>query len=392
MKKTAIIITFLIVLLGLPFAAKAASENNWAVDVYIPANQTIEDNYVRAGNTFDVRGIIEGDLIVGASSLDITGKVTGDVLAAATNIKISGEVEGNIRVAGGTVNIEGKVGKNVNIFAGTVNLSPDSEILGDVTIWAGSVNMKGLVHGSVYGGAGSVIISGKVTKNIEFRFDGEDKFTSSLLTVTSDAKIGGNLNYYSDNEAEIDEEATITGVVTKHEPTGIGKATRGLLDSIWWIGQIANIFGLLVVGLITVWLFGKKTKEITSRMLKNPGKQMLLGLAILILTPIVGFILIFTVIGFPLGIIILLLYGILLYISTVFFAVFLGEKILLTIQKKKKEISISWSLLVGLLVYIIAVDVILWSGSFLGFLGGIIKFIILLWVFGAIFYPVKQKK
>ena len=337
MKKTAIIITFLIVLLGRPFAAKAASENNWAVDVYIPANQTIEDNYVRAGNTFDVRGIIEGDLIVGASSLDITGKVTGDVLAAATNIKISGEVEGNIRVAGGTVNIEGKVGKNVNIFAGTVNLSPDSEILGDVTIWAGSVNMKGLVHGSVYGGAGSVIISGKVTKNIEFRFDGEDKFTSSLLTVTSDAEIGGNLNYYSDNEAEIDEEATITGVVTKHEPTGIGKATRGLLDSIWWIGQIANIFGLLVVGLITVWLFGKKTKEITSRMLKNPGKQMLLGLAILILTPIVGFILIFTVIGFPLGIIILLLYGILLYISTVFFAVFLGEKILLTIQKKKKD-------------------------------------------------------
>jgi len=390
MKKILFILSFLVLFL-LPVTAQGAGNEPGIVNVYIPANQTIDDNFVRGANTFDIRGNIKGDVIIAGASIDISGQVSGDVLAAASSIKISGEVSGDVRVAGGTVIIDGLVKGNVNVFAGSADFGLDSHILGDISLYSGTGNIKGKIDGSVHGGAGSVTLSGQIGENVELRFDGEES-NLQTLTVVSGASIGGNLDYYSQSKAQIDEEATIDGEITKHEPTSVGKTTRKFINSFWWFTNLTSFFGLIIVGLLLIWIFGDKVKKISQRMTEKPGKSMLYGLAILIITPIVSVILMVTIIGLPLGIIMLLLYGIALYISTAFVGIVLGRKILSYLQKKKmEEVSLFWSLILGLLIYTVIVDLILWSGSFLGIFSGLIKFIALIWALGAMFY-FNQKK
>ncbi|MDZ7798734.1 MAG: hypothetical protein U5L76_03920 [Patescibacteria group bacterium] len=391
MKKLLLTLSFLTLLL-LPVTAQGAGSSQKVLNVYIPANQTIDDNFVRGANTFDIRGKIKGDVIIAGASIDISGQVSGDVLAAASSIKISGEVTGDVRVAGGTVLIDGLVKGNVNIFAGSADFGLDSHVLGDVSLYSGTGNIKGKIDGDLHGGAGSVAVSGQIGENVELRFDGEGK-NAPTLTIVSGASIGGNLDYYSQRKAQIDDEASISGEVTRHEPTGVGKTTRKFINSFWWFTNLTSFFGLIIVGLILIWIFEDKVKKVSKRMLIKPGQSMLYGLAILIITPIVSIILMITIIGLPLGIIMLLLYGIAIYISTAFIGVVLGRKILSYLQKKKiEEVSLFWSLILGLLIYTVIVDLILWSGSFLGIFSGLVKFVTLVWALGAMFYFGQKKE
>jgi len=394
MKKLSIILSILFFFLFPLFVF--AQTNHYALDVYIPADQTINDNFVRAANSFDIRGNIKGDVVVVGANVDISGRVEGDVLAAASNIKISGEVLGNVRVAGAAVDIEGKVGKNVNVFSGTVNFGLNSEILGDVSVYSGTADFKGKVEGNIYGRTGRVTISGKLNKNVELHFDGEEKGDEASLVIFKEAEIQGDLNYYSRSQAKIDEEAVIKGQVNKYTPKVVGKAARKFINSFWLFSRLVSFFGLIVVALILIWFFDDRTKKITERMLKKPGQSMLFGLGILFLVPIISIMLMITIIGAPLGIIILLLYILAIYLSTIFVGLTIGRQILAYFQKKKfPEVSSFWSLIIGLLIYLIIVDLVLWSGSILGIFGGVIKFLALIWALGGIFFferKIKEKK
>lgn len=386
----------------LPLTARALTDEETA-NIFIPESQTIEDNYVRAGYNFDLRGVIKGDVIVGGASLDISGKVEGDVLAAAANIKITGEVSGNVRVAGSNVTIEGKVGKNVNVLAATAEFGQDSQVGGSAAVWAGTANFKGLIAGKLDGGMSSIVISGTVKKDINLRFDAEKRTkNNSNLSILSTAVIEGNLNYYGWNAAEIDSSAKISGQVSQHDPEGVVEGTKKFLNTFWWLAKITNLFGLLVIGMMVVFLGKKEAKETSLVMLKSSGKSMLRGLIILFITPVVCFLLLFTVIGIPLALITLVLYIILLYVSQIFIGIFIGQKILEYFRNRQsggagvKEVSLFWSMIIGTFLYLFITDFLLgldrpgpWG--WLGLLGGLIKFVALIWAIGAL-YLVKREK
>ncbi|MFH1366833.1 MAG: polymer-forming cytoskeletal protein [Patescibacteria group bacterium] len=374
-----------------------------SINVVVAEDETIDDNLVRAGNTFDIRGTVNGDVIVAGTNVEISGKVTGDVITAASMVKITGEVGGNLRAAGGTLVLDGKVGKNVNLFFATVNQGKDSEIGGSLAVWAGTVDLSGKVMGKIDGGAGSIVLGGEVKKDISLHFDAEKKDNNQEnLSVLSTAVLEGDLNYYSDKEAKVESGATITGQLIRHEPLVVFKEANRFFNSMWWFARIAGLFGLLVIGMILVSVFKKEAKEIPAMMMKKVGISLLWGLLILFLTPIICFFLLFTVIGIPLAVITLILYGILIYISQIFVGIFIGQKILEYFRHEKrdensvkKEISPFWSMIVGVTVYVLFLDIILGYGVtgsawYYGWLGGLIKFIALIWVVGA-FYSQKRE-
>src|SRR3990167_2378864 len=99
--------------LSLIIAIPVAWAKGQAPNIYVPRGESKIGNYYAAGNSVEVAGAVESDLIVAGGSVVVSGAVGGDVIVAGGNVRVSGPVGGNIRVIGGNVEILGTVARNV---------------------------------------------------------------------------------------------------------------------------------------------------------------------------------------------------------------------------------------------------------------------------------------
>ena len=139
----------------------------------------------------------------------------------------------------------------------------------------------------------------------------------------------------------------------------------------------------MVVGLVLVGVSPKSIRSTVNSSIKNPTKDLLWGFIALVATPVVIVFLMLTIIGFPLAIILAMIYGISLYIAKVFVGIVLGTYIFGAIKGRENiaEISLLWIMVVGVIV--------LWLISGIPVLGWFIHFIAVIWGLGLI---VKMKK
>ena len=134
--------------------------------------------------------------------------------------------------------------------------------------------------------------------------------------------------------------------------------------------KILSLLAAFVVGLILLRLAPLFMKQTSNLLATKPWASLGLGFALLFLTPIAVLILLLTVIGIPLAVFALFVYSIYIYISKIFVAYFVGEKVLNFNDKKKVSAA---ALFVGLLIYyaLTFVPVLGWFVSFLSTLFGI---------------------
>src|SRR3989344_870626 len=168
-KKTAIfLLSFLIIVL--PLAALAVEENA-GQSVYVGAEEIVQGNFLKVGNTIDIKGAINGDVIAVGNTINISGPVAGDVIAAANTIRITGPVYGSIRVLANTIEIDNEVSRNIWAVGNTILIGKEARIGWDIYATASSVDFQGKTLGNVYGGAANFLVGGEVAKNIELTLD-----------------------------------------------------------------------------------------------------------------------------------------------------------------------------------------------------------------------------
>ena len=78
---------------------------------------------------------------------------------------------------------------------------------------------------------------------------------------------------------------------------------------------------------------------------------------LLISTPILAILAMITIVGFPLGLIILIVYGILLYISKLVASIYLAD-----VLRIKYNLERPWLWFAVLVVLMLAVDLLMWAG------------------------------
>ncbi|MBU1148593.1 polymer-forming cytoskeletal protein [Patescibacteria group bacterium] len=375
MKKSIIFIA--LVTLFIPSVVLATA---WQEEITVAKNQVVDRNFIKAARTITISGEVEGDVIVAASQVTISGKVGGDVIAAGSDIEISGEVAGNVRVAGANINISGLVGKNLNAFGSQITLSEDSQVAWSVMAYGANVDLKGIIGGHLDGGGDTVNVYGQVggDANIHLAEKGQ-------ITIRDDAEITGTLIYKSNsqNQLTVESAATIGSqqFQTWEAPELNWKALIGWGAGFYAFSKLVALFGLYLVGLVLIALFGRRLLKITEIMVSKPLPLLGWGLVYLIVTPLVLIILLIMVISAPLAVIGALLYGIILYLTKIFVGLWLGAKILKYFSKGK-EISLIWSLVIGVLIYSMLINI---PG-----LGWFISLIGTIWVLGAIASLVKQ--
>ncbi|HJN62066.1 MAG TPA: hypothetical protein QGH92_00480 [Candidatus Parcubacteria bacterium] len=370
------LLAVIISLTALPLISGASIEDS-KQNIYVGSEEVIKGNFIKAGEVIDFDGQAQKDVIIAGGSINITGPVKGDVLVAGGTVRIKGDVTGNIRVVGGTVEVNSKVGKNVSLFGGTVVIGEDAEVGWDVLSFAGNIEIRGKVGGDVRGGGGAVLLANEIGGNVDLKIDAEE----GHLVLYHQADIKGDLTYTASTKAEIKEGAKIGGETIYKEsilPVIPIKQDFGISS---FIGKIMALFALLIIGLIIILLAPKTSKSIGKRMVDKPWDSLGWGVVYLIITPVILFLVAITVIGIPLSLIALAVYLISLYLTKIFIGIVLGQK-LLEWAGKKKEVSLVWTMILGVVVFSILTG--------LPFLGGIIAFLGICWALGAMVEIKKQ--
>ncbi len=355
MKKFFIVTISLLIIL-IPISAYAATFKFNENALYVNKDETLDDDLYAASPNLIVEGEIKGDALLGAGTLNIDGNISGDLIAGAGTINLKGNVKDDVRIAAGTINIDGNIGSDLIAAGGTVTLGNQSQIKGDVILGAGNISIGGEIDGSLRINAGQVSISGVIEKDINI-------FDVEKLTVLSSAEIKGNLTYTSSNKAEISPDAKISGSVTQKQPKAKITTRKIVLAAL-----VFSYLSALLVALVLIKLIPQSIVKVSQILEKHFLKSLFWGFVALILIPIFVILLFITMIGFPLGMITIILYGIALYLSKILVGIFVGKKVLEYVQKQglasqKKEVSLYLAAVLGILLYVL-VGIVPYLGFF----------------------------
>lgn len=364
----------LLVLLFLPLLVRAEDIT------VIPRDTVLAGNAFRLGQRIDLDGTVEGDAILVGSVVTINGQVGGDLVVVAQQLTVKGKVGGSLRAAAGTLTLSSEVGRNVTVVAQSVTQATESVVRGSFAFLAQDFVQSGTVESSLDGTASVAALRGKVAKDVHLHSGG------GVASVGSAASIGGAFVHTGKKPAVVETGATITGGVSER-PGDEGKRAFPA----WVFGAVGQLLGLLLVGLAILWLFRKESAVIEAKLTAAPLKCLLVGLAVLLATPIVSFLLLVTLVGLPLGLFVLAAYLAALYLTKVFVAVVIGRWLLRFAERRSIRLPQSWSVpfIVGALTLTVVFDVLLdWPGQgepfVIALVGTVLGFGLLLWGLGGI--------
>lgn len=323
--------------------------------VYVPQGETIDGNLYAASNNITIDGEVRGDLIAAAQTITINGRLEGDLIAVAQTITVNGEINGNVRIAANSANLNGNIARNVNFIGNSLAIGPETKIGWDVLSGATNTNIMGEVGGNVDGGGNNIILAGKVGRDFNFAPSQQ----AQKITISSGAKIAGNLNYHENTELQREEGAQINGQMNVLKNT----ESKNQQSKDWFWSLLYGIFSAMLAGLIMIYP-GKNIILTLNKILQaKPFASLGWGALVFLAAPTAALLLLFTVIGVPLSIIILGLWLLMIWLGKIIFAIFVGQEILnlfLKNKESKKQLLLSMIIGVTLLWLLFSIPMIGW--------------------------------
>ncbi|NMC55772.1 MAG: polymer-forming cytoskeletal protein, partial [Eubacteriaceae bacterium] len=211
MKKKTTVIAILIVLLLASVPVYAAGASSQATNVAIEAGQTNNSDIIGVLNYLDIKGTQQGNVFAFTSkSASVTGIVDGLFANASNASTLAGEFTKDVFAYATIMEINNaEFNDDLYVISGYSLASNEGcEFNDNVYIYcAESVVLRGHIKGDVVIKAASVTIDGQIDKNATIYSDN--------IQISQNAKISGNLNYYSSLNASVDASAVIGGKINQ---------------------------------------------------------------------------------------------------------------------------------------------------------------------------------
>jgi hypothetical protein len=195
--------------------------------------------------------------------------------------------------------------------------------------------IRGRVGGDVKGGGGEVVLGGEVRGNVELGVesfamstvvdvDSEAEFSVGRLVIEPTAHIEGNLTYISKNAATIPPGAVIEGQILHKLP----KVREPIIPNLGVWGKVIGFLMALCVGIVLVVIAPKRSLAVAASIKRRPLPSLGWGALVLVVTPFAALITFITIIGIPVGLLGLVLYGIAIFVSQLVVGLFIGYLII----------------------------------------------------------------
>lgn len=327
------------------------------ISIPVFANTDVES----AGNIFIFQDSIsrdfqsKGDVYAFGNSIGLNGTADGDILAFGNEISInSKEVKGSIRGAGRYLNILANSVSNITVAGQSIKILEGTVAKG-VYIAGETINFLGTAE-DLYVAGESVIINGTIT--------GDVKVECSQLTIGENAKIDGKINVKSEKEPEIlgDIDASkinFEQINTSNEKSIKSKFSLG--------GIIVKIISSILLALLLVLICRRDLEKTTVNLMMKPWLPFVIGFCTLVVLPIAAILTFITIVGIPIGVVSLIVYGIIIYLSPIVASVVIGKIFMKNIN---------------LFLSSIASVVVLRLLLLIPYLGGVLRFICMLLALG----------
>ena len=306
----------LALLLFAPGTASAA-ETRTSEQITIASDQQVDGDLYAFGREIVVRGIVNGDLIGAAETVRITGTINGSVNVAARTIEISGTVTHSARVTGDSVTVSGSIQGDLVVGANSARVSSNGEIGGDVLVGSGDLTVTGPVGRDIRGSSGDLTIDGRVGRHV--------RVSADSLTVTSQGRIGGDLRYASNQDADISNSAQISGQTVR---TSSWRMTGG--PDVWsaLTSPITRILLALITGLLLVLSLPRALVAVADTIRTRVAESAAAGAIGFILWPILAIVFLVMVVGIPVALIGTALFVSFAYLSQIFVGLAIGRAVL----------------------------------------------------------------
>jgi cytoskeletal protein CcmA (bactofilin family) len=194
------------------------------------------------------------------------------VAPAAGAAGASGETESAIVVISGDVTVaRGQIVDGVFVVNGDTRI--DGEVAGDVIVLSGDVVVSGRIDGDLFtaGGSARLLPSAEVTGDVG----------------------------YGDHHPLVALDARVHGDVTEQDWPDIGGVFAGIGAFAIWLSVTLS---LLVFGALLLLIAPRAADTLHARSRERLGPTIAIGIAILIVLPVVAFIAAITLVGLPLAI------------------------------------------------------------------------------------------
>jgi cytoskeletal protein CcmA (bactofilin family) len=289
------------------------------------------------------------------------------VIAFAQAVRMNGQVDGNVRTFNNNVTISGTVGKNVMSFAQLVTLDSNGKAGGSLTAFAQTLNVDGSVGRDVLVFSERANLSGKIGGGV--RAKGE------TLTITSTAVIDGPVKFEGAKQAEVSPSAKLASPV---EFTQV-KKRETYRESGYYIWQVIWGAAFIVFGLVLFALMPDFSRDAV-KSAEQYGAAAGLGVLVLFGVPIAAVIACITVVGLFIGISAFFIW----YASLYFAQIIVGTVVGQWLMGRTNEL---WPLIGRMAVGVVIVRLC----TTIPHVGGLVKFVAILWGIGAIALAVYRR-
>jgi cytoskeletal protein CcmA (bactofilin family) len=260
MFKKIFVLTPLFVLVLLFGAVSPAHAQGIVAGDTIPAGTTVDDDVIMFGDTVTIDGDVNGNVFALGGTVTVNGKVDGSLFAITQQVFINGEVTDGVYGAALELDFgpEGRVGRNVAFLGLSVSMPEGAAIGRDLT---GIFMLGAQFGGSVERDTTAVIGPLEVVRLIIRMFNIQaPPFLAPQTALPGGGKLAVPVAYDPPQQSGID-----TVALQK-----------------WLIAVAREFFGLLLVGVLALWLFPRHMLRWGEKVRRAPFSSAGLGLAAIV--------------------------------------------------------------------------------------------------------------
>ena len=325
-----------------------------------------EDNFY-AGDELSIEKSIGKTTFAAGNNVDVSSSIDGATFVAGQNLTLSSSQD-YLFAAGNSVNLEGVTTKDAFVAGTTINIQTSA--IRDLYAVGQNIRIDSEISRNAYLAGNTVIINSRIK--------GDVYVDSATIKIGKDAEIIGTLKYDKDANLKIEKGANVHRKKS-HKSADIEVEITPMTRLVNTVtGTLYSYVALLVIGFIllaTSKTFKKIEKEENS--LGYILKSSLIGFIALCMIPITAILVMITMIGIPIGIIALIIYFVLIYLSALGTSYYIGKWVL------GKSIKNNYLLLtISLLAYYVV--------RLIPFIGGLISFITLIFGLGLFLILIKK--
>lgn len=324
MKRT-ILSALLLTIVCVPQFVQAETVIRSGNTVTVEADQQLEGDFYGFGRDVSISGPAKEDVYVAGMAVTLNAPIDGDLVVTGGNVQVHGAVKDDVRIIGGDVVIAEPVGGDVVVLGGTLTILSTASVGGDVLFMGGAVNVNGVVKGSVVGMGEDVRIDSQVVGNVRVQ-------TARELTLGNRADVGGYVRYTSPQELNRAQNAVVAGAVQREKVTAPAAS-----ESFRFMALV--ILTVLFTALTAFLLARPLLVRVADQAATRYGMHGLIGFAVVLTTPLLAIILLASVIGFVVGMALLISYLPLLLLAWIVAGIMFGTYLQRSLLKKQ-EISL----------------------------------------------------